>query len=184
MCNIVVDPAEPIWRSRFPETSLIDVSMTAPTVDNSPDSEMFYYWANRTNWNVGENPTSETYLVGKKLSDGSEVWSTRLDPIGLPSTYYGRVFVTSAGGLNAIQGNSGSLLWTINGDPSMKYSYGSTPTFSNSTGIMVAVRCMQSDLPTLCMYSAFDPAGSATKCAWNHVHLYGVLLTIYILFML
>lgn len=55
----IAAPPETLWRSRFPETSLLDVELTAPTVDNSPDIEMFYYWANRTNWNVGENPTSE-----------------------------------------------------------------------------------------------------------------------------
>lgn len=55
----IAAPPETLWRSRFPETSLLDVDLTAPTIDNSPDIEMFYYWANRTNWNVGENPTSE-----------------------------------------------------------------------------------------------------------------------------
>lgn len=102
----------------------------------------------------------QTYLVGKKMSDGSEVWSSRLDPIGLPSTFYGRVFVTGKNGLNAIQGSSGSTLWTIAGDPTTEYSYESSPTFANETGLMVAVRCMQADIPTLCMYSAFDPYGS------------------------
>jgi hypothetical protein len=55
-------PPEALWRSRFPETSLLDIELTAPTIDNSPDIEMFFYWANRTNWNVGENPTSEVWI--------------------------------------------------------------------------------------------------------------------------
>ena len=161
-----VAPPTVEWRSRFPETSLKDIDMTAPAVDNSPDSEMFYYWSNRTIWNYNEDPRSDRYLVGRKMSDGKEVWSTKMEPLGLPSTYYGRVFVTSPDGLHAIQGNSGSTLWKISGDPSVKYSYGSSPTFDNGTGIMVAVRCMQSDIPTLCMYSAFDPAGSGATMVY------------------
>jgi len=110
--------------------------------------------------NTRHNAFVQTYLVGKKMSDGSEVWSSRLEPIGLPSTFYGRVFVTGKNGLNAIQGSSGSTLWTIAGDPTTEYSYESSPTFANETGLMVAVRCMQADIPTLCMYSAYDPYGS------------------------
>lgn len=137
--------------------------MTAPTIDHSPDAEMFYYWSNRTIWNYNEDPKSDTFLVGKKLSDGKEVWSTKMEPLGLPSAFYGRVFSTSLNGLHAIQGNSGATLWTIDGDPSIEYSYGSSPIFDNSTGLMVAVRCMQSDIPTLCMYSGFDPENSGAS---------------------
>lgn len=153
--------------------------MTAPTVDNSPDSEMFYYWSNRTIWNYNEDPKSDRFLVGRQLSDGKELWSTKMEPLGLPSTYYGRVFVTSLDGLHAIQGNSGSTLWKIAGDPSMDFTYGSSPTFDNSTGIMVAVRCMQSDIPTLCMYSAFDPSSNGASKAFGSL-IYFILHIIYI----
>lgn len=170
-------PASPLWRSRFPETSLLDVYMSAPTADTSPESDMFYYWSNRTNWNVVENPTSETYLVGKKLSDGKEVWSARMDPIGLPAVYYGRVFVTAVDGLHAIQGSSGSTIWSINGDPSQNYSYGVSPTFSNNTGLMVSSRCMHSDIPTLCMYSAFYPAENAGQ---RILGIMGLLIFIFV----
>ena len=90
------------------------------------------------------------------------MWSSRFEPIDLPAVDHGRVFVTSTTGLKAIQGSSGSVLWSIDGDPSPKYSYLVSPTFANETGQMVAVRCMQSDIPTMCMYSAFEPHESAS----------------------
>jgi hypothetical protein len=155
-------PATPIWRSKLPENALFNVELTAPTVDSSPDSEMFYYWANRTLWLYDQDPVSDRYLVGRRLSDGSEVWSTKLEPVGLPSAFYGRVFVTSTRGLEAIQGTSGAPLWTMAGSPNGAYTYETTPTFSNRTGILVASRCVDSDIPTLCMYSQFDPAADGT----------------------
>jgi hypothetical protein len=41
------------------ETALLDLALTQPVVDWNPDVQMFYYWSNRTNWNVGDNPISE-----------------------------------------------------------------------------------------------------------------------------
>ena len=38
------------------------------------------------------------------------------------------------------------------------YTYETSQTFSNKTGIMVATRCVDGDIPSLCMYSQFDPA--------------------------
>ena len=154
-------PAYNTWRSKLPENAMSDLQLTAPTIDNSPDAEMFYYWSNRTIWNYGEDPVSSRYLVGKRLSDGKEVWSTPLEPVGLPSAFNGRVFVTSAKGLEAIQGTSGAGLWGMPGDLNPAYAYETSPTFSNKTGIMVATRCVQGNVPTLCMYSQFDPANDS-----------------------
>jgi len=113
---------------------------------------------------------SQNYLVGRKLTDGNEIWSVRMDPIGLPSVFRGRLFVTATTGLKVIQGSSGSVLWDVPGDPLDTYSYEISPTFDDETGQMVAVRCMQSDLPTLCMYSAFEPPNSnsvTNQQDWN-----------------
>ena len=66
MTNISAIP-EVLWRSRFPETSLLDVDMTAPVADNSPESEMFYYWANRTTWRFNEDPISEVSITSLML---------------------------------------------------------------------------------------------------------------------
>ena len=101
-------PAYSTWRSKLPENAMSILELTAPTIDNSPDAEMFYYWSNRTIWNYGEDPVSSRYLVGKRLSDGKETWSTKLEPVGLPSAFHGRVFVTSANGIDALQGTSGA----------------------------------------------------------------------------
>lgn len=161
-------PAYNTWRSKLPENAMSSLELTAPTIDNSPDAEMFYYWSNRTIWNYGEDPVSSRYLVGKRLSDGKETWSTKLEPVGLPSAFHGRVFVTSTEGLEAIQGTSGAGLWSMPGDSiSPAFTYQTTPTFSNKTGIMVATRCIQGEVPTLCMYSQFDPANDGAGSYWG-----------------
>lgn len=156
-------PAYNTWRSKLPENAMTNIELTAPTIDNSPDAEMFYYWSNRTIWNYGEDPVSSRYLVGKRLGDGKEVWSTELEPVSLPSAFNGRVFVTSSKGLEAVQGTSGSGLWSMPGKLNPAYTYETSPTFSNKTGIMVATRCIQGNNPTVCMYSQFDPANDGAE---------------------
>lgn len=155
-------PATPVWRSKIPETSLIYLPFTAPIPD--AQSRMFYYWSNRTNWLAGETPTSETYLVGRKLTDGSQVWANRMDPMGLPSVFEGRLYVVGSEGLYAMQGTSGSVIWSIPSVPEQGYSYNVSPTFGNNTGQLVAARCMGQEEKGLCMYSAFaPPEGSALR---------------------
>jgi hypothetical protein len=60
-------------------------------------SNRFYYWSNRTNWANGDTPTWEVYFVGKKLTDGQEVWSKKLTPLGVPASFGGRVYVVTDG---------------------------------------------------------------------------------------
>ena len=55
------------WRSRIPETALLDLPLTVPVADSSMNVRMFYYWSNRTNWNTGSTPTSEVSLEGALL---------------------------------------------------------------------------------------------------------------------
>lgn len=156
-------PAYNTWRSKLPENAMNNIDLTAPTIDNSPDAEMFYYWSNRTIWNYGEDPVSSRYLVGKRLTDGKEIWSTEMEPVGLPSAFNGRVFVTSSKGLDSVQGTSGAGLWSMPGKLNPAYTYETSPTFSNKTGIMVATRCVDGDIPSLCMYSQFDPANDGAE---------------------
>ena len=172
-------PAYSTWRSKLPENAMSILELTAPTIDNSPDAEMFYYWSNRTIWNYGEDPVSSRYLVGKRLSDGKETWSTKLEPVGLPSAFHGRVFVTSANGIDALQGTSGAGLWSMPGAMNPAYKYETSPTFSNRTGIMLASRCVQGEVPTLCMYSQFDPANDGAGAYWGfHSLLVAVAVTL------
>jgi len=171
-------PAIPVWRSKIPETSLMYLPFTVPVPDSAPDVRMFYYWSNRTNWIAGENPTSEVYLVGRHLTDGTQVWATQLDPMGLPSVYEGRLYVVATSGLLAMDGSSGMVMWSIPKTPvaGQQYSYNVAPTFGNTTGQLVASRCMGSEAPNLCMYSAFAPPSSAAMRRENiHASMAAVL---------
>ena len=104
--------------------------------------------------------------MGRKLTDGSEVWSTRLDPAGLPSAFNGRLFTVATTGLMAMQGTSGSVVWSVPAEPGQGYSYNVSPTFGNATGQLVATRCLGTEAPSLCMYSAFaPPEGAGSRAA-------------------
>lgn len=170
----VSSPATATWRSKFPETAINELYFTQPIVDSSPSGGNFYYWSNRTDWVSGTTPTSKVYLVGRSLSDGSQLWQLQAGYAGLPSVYHGRVMVVTTQGLLALDGTTGSAMWNVPQSPPMQYSYSISPTFGNTTGVLVASRCLGQGSPSLCMYSAFaSPPSGAT----GRHSLYPVLLT-------
>jgi len=157
-------PAVPLWRSKIPETAMENLFYTQPVVDPWANKGIFYYWSNRTDWSTGGDiPSWKVMLVGRDLSDGSELWIKSASPVGLPSVFEGRVMVVTAEGLEAMQGASGSTIWQIPGIPPTEYSYNVAPTFGNETGMLVASRCLGPAAPNLCMYSAFQPKGAAVR---------------------
>jgi outer membrane protein assembly factor BamB len=112
----------------------------------------------------------QVWLVGRSLATGNEAWAARYDPMGLPASYNGRLFVASTAGLLALDGSSGSVVWQIPmraADPGAmgRYSFNVAPTFGNTTGQLVASRCMDDTAPALCMYSAFSPPPSGAARA-------------------
>ena len=163
-------PATAIWRSKTPETAMDDLYYTQPVVDPSANTGkgLFYYWSNRTDWNTGtDTPTWKINLVGRDLSTGAQAWATEATPAGgLPSVFQGRLMVVTAEGLTAMQGASGSNIWQIPGAATPGYSYNVAPTFGNTTGMLVASRCLGADAPNLCMYSAFEPESAAERAGW------------------
>lgn len=167
-------PPTATWRSKYPETAVNELYFTQPIVDSSPSGGTFYYWSNRTDWVSGSTPTSKIYLVGRDLSDGSQLWKLQADYAGLPSVFYGRVMVVTTQGLSAMDGMTGSPIWGISQPPPMQYSYSISPVFGNTTGILVASRCLGQGSPSLCMYSAFASPPSAAL-GQSSMHLLSIL---------
>ncbi len=155
--------ATSMWRSRVPETSMDSLYLSQPVVDPWTSSGMFYYWSNRTEWPAGGVPTWSIKLVGRDLRDGSELWKSDAQPVGLPAVFEGRVFAMTGSGLAAMEGVSGSTVWQIAGTAPSEYSYELSPTFGNTTGLLVASRCLAPAAPNLCMYSAFQPESGAVR---------------------
>lgn len=102
----------------------------------------------------------QIYLVGRSLKDGSQIWQSEADPMGLPVVYNGRLFAVSTQSMMAMESDSGAVIWSVPAVPSPDYSYGVTPTFGNDTGLLVASRCLGQPQQGLCMYSAFAPPPS------------------------
>lgn len=75
-----------------------------------------------------------------------------------------------AEGLLALLGGVGTLDWAVQLQPlqegqfdgrPVQYTYHTTATFGNTTGQLVAARCLGDMAPNLCMYTGFAPAPSA-----------------------
>ena len=171
-------PATGVWRSKIPETAIDDIYFTQPIVDPYANQGMFYYWSNRTDWGSGTTaPSWKINLVGRDLTNGNEMWKIVAVPVGLPSTFLGRLMVVTSDGLMAMEGASGATIWTILGTPPTEYSYNVSPTFGNASGILVASRCLGPAAPNLCMYSAFAPeSGAAARNGYSAVAVVATMI--------
>lgn len=184
-------PVALLWQSAQPEPAM-DAwpALAAPTVSSSLGA--FFSWTNASIY--FPQPSWRFELVARSLLTGKDFWRSPLPersevlPAAAPVPLGDRLFSLTTAGLAALRGDSGALEWGVTGTPynaSLQcpaaggYSFVPLPTFSDTAGYIVALRCLDSTEPgTLCMYGGYErtpPQSHATR-TWAATGAVGLLV--------